>query len=1049
MPILRDDEQPRGGRVVRGEGSVFERTVGALGVGAARDPLLGPLIQGAFPELAPGQVEELETRIQGSTLADVFETVGEFGTLLAPGFGAIGVGRGAATAAARGGALGRAAQRFATQVVGGQAVSRAPLSLRLGQAVGGGLGLGGEQFARARAEGEETPEALKRAATAAGLVTGFDATLALGARVPFVQRLMGVSRAKAEELFKPERLARPLERLREQEADLVRQQAKQRIQLQELRTEELLRDMEVLGISGLGAGTKKATQRLLSTQRKIAETTKELTRTERNLELLRGGTIPRVVVTKNGLQRVDEEFPGLISVLKRPKRFFAVDDFLDDLSRFERPSRLRGVAERGFERAQQLAFGRVHFNPVATRDQLALLALRLGKSPETFAKENGVVLREFLRRAQDAEQEARVLTTQLGTILVRDFKQLAKAMGTRFTKRRGGQFAAPVREAYESGRMTAVRQRFGLEVAEVWGRIIQGKDRAFRAMNELGALPAMSDDLKRAMGVAEVFPQKIRFSGESQAARVQQAIVKTLRAQGSTEAQATKQAQAIMNNMLNNARAGLAKVGNVDYQRRVPGTTDFKKRFFGEFIESDPFQVLLEFFEAGARRLAWARQVGVNGELAEGVVQAAVSEGVPLARARMLVDFFLGKNYHQEQARKVLRAVTNLETMSKLGLATFANFTQPQNNVLAFGLKNALSGAKQTFTEARGKGTPAGDAAMHALGVIDASRGSLRGYVRTVQESLLNVAGGRVEAGAPFDIATRRFLTYGNLFAPVEVMNRTLSAHTGVAVANDLIVRASLGRLRGGTLATARRRAASLGFNLDDTVRQLRSLTGAERSQFLQGLWERAAASAMRSTQFVPDPSRLPLWWQHPVGKVITQFKSFAFNQGKLIRDTVLREAAEGNLLPLGYFLTIGPAAAELVVRPGTGLFRDKPRLDSGVERYLNDIAMVGGFGIAESAFYSFRYNKAANFFLGPAVSDAFSVLEGLVQDDRAEALRKVVQRQPSFRLGRNLSRGLAELTTEGFEEAMEFLGSTEADSSEELLEERVLRKGRSRRVLR
>ena len=55
----------------------------------------------------------------------------------------------------------------------------------------------------------------------------------------------------------------------------------------------------------------------------------------------------------------------------------------------------------------------------------------------------------------------------------------------------------------------------------------------------------------------------------------------------------------------------------------------------------------------------------------------------------------------------------------------------------------------------------------------------------------------------------------------------------------------------------------------------------------VSGKLETAIGMSARNLQFVPDVTRLPVWWGHPVGRIMFQFKNFAFNQTKFIRDQV------------------------------------------------------------------------------------------------------------------------------------------------------------------
>lgn len=58
---------------------------------------------------------------------------------------------------------------------------------------------------------------------------------------------------------------------------------------------------------------------------------------------------------------------------------------------------------------------------------------------------------------------------------------------------------------------------------------------------------------------------------------------------------------------------------------------------------------------------------------------------------------------------------------------------------------------------------------------------------------------------------------------------------------------------------------------------------------------------------FQPNPNDIPLWAQTPLGAIFFQLKSFPLMMARLGKE-VLREADRGNLTPLLYFASVGPA---------------------------------------------------------------------------------------------------------------------------------------------
>ena len=195
----------------------------------------------------------------------------------------------------------------------------------------------------------------------------------------------------------------------------------------------------------------------------------------------------------------------------------------------------------------------------------------------------------------------------------------------------------------------------------------------------------------------------------------------------------------------------------------------------------------------------------------------------------------------------------------------------------------------------------------------------------------------------------------------------------------------------------------------------------------------------------------MPLAFQTPVGRVLFQFKSFAFNQAKFIRDNVLREALEGNMKPLGYMLTIYPMAGEMV-NLALDNFRDNPKQRNGLWRYVDDIATVGGFGLLESTMRGLYWNDGAGVLLGPGISDMISLTEAFVQPNSAEAIEKDFKRSPFYRQARAMGKGgqiiatsvedvLDMLRQDGGEDSKTYRPSSQSPMIGDLLREQVMKR--------
>lgn len=156
-----------------------------------------------------------------------------------------------------------------------------------------------------------------------------------------------------------------------------------------------------------------------------------------------------------------------------------------------------------------------------------------------------------------------------------------------------------------------------------------------------------------------------------------------------------------------------------------------------------------------------------------------------------------------------------------------------------------------------------------------------------------------------------------------------------------------------------------------------------------------AARRVTEATQFFKNPADLPLAWsKNPFMRTLSLYKSFIFNEGKLIKDTVIKDAfVNGKYQNIAYFLTAFPAAGELVGdleglikgqspqdRSDTDFFA---RSDWGndhpyMARYIDNISKLAGFGVFASMLGAINRHSIVGWIGGPVASDLESGALGL-----------------------------------------------------------------------
>ena len=767
---------------------------------------------------------------------------------------------------------------------------------------------------------------------------------------------------------------------------------------------------------------KKSDARILKLDKKLAKEQQRLSKTQGNLNALVRG------VPERGQ-------PGLLEAFIFPERHAGfITRFMDT---YKPPG---VVARKGLRKFVDKQLGRVGMDLDEIGKVAGKIGITVGKSPETASRELGLSTAIAADMAKTGAIEARIIENNSRIKLVDQFEALRKAMGApkeeflgesfgaglkALIRGRNGKFAIPVRDAWEAGGIKQVQAEFNVETAKAWSTIMNQFNETFQAVGKLGGLPEMSYRQLNKLGVAEYFPHATKQITPNMREKMVQRLSRTLRKKSPrlTQTGSEHQARQILSNMEKNQGNELRKLGNIDSNRLIPGTTRQKLVDLGEdFIDDDPFAVMDQLYAHMAHRFSFGRRFGVDGRIIDGIGEVAKKEGAPAARVDTLMQLFSGRSFGDQSQRKIARLMVNTQIISKLGLAQIPNLSQNINNVTVFGTKNFLQGIKDINTNSESRRL-----AYESLGLIDGAHKSMS---RVILEELQTVEG--MAASGPLDSVARAFMT-ANGFSLIEGMNRTISAATGIATFRDIATRHAQGRLVGRGAAIAREQFASLGLNLDEAVR-----AGFWRNnKTLQDeMIKQAGFNAARTTQFIQDFTRVPVYWRHPLGKVVFQFKTFAFNQGKFVRDNVFREASRGNMKPLATFMTLYPVAGELV-NSALNNFRDNPKEYNGLERYVRDLAAVGGFGLMYSMVQSLSYRQIDEQLLGPTYGDASTLLEAIVSDKPMDLIRKEIEGQPSYRLGRaagEIGIGLEEYIERGIE-------SINPNNQEDNLRHRILEK--------
>lgn len=394
-------------------------------------------------------------------------------------------------------------------------------------------------------------------------------------------------------------------------------------------------------------------------------------------------------------------------------------------------------------------------------------------------------------------------------------------------------------------------------------------------------------------------------------------------------------------NSYNAAVNHLVSSGQVKTKAEAIQALQFMKseRKFGNFRERefdipgyDKTPEALSRYVAGAYDdIAKAEQFGPNGEISSQLLARIAEEGHDAVRATRNLDIALGNVDKSTMGHKVSGRVRQVNSLRSLSTAGLSNATQlPVNTGTIAGFSRTLKGAtkaavsKQSRAEARETG-------VLLNSVIDNLATQSQGVNGVITRNI----------ASPF-------------FRQIEKFNRQATAIVGKDWGNALAKKAANGNQKA---------LRTLQEKLGVTGEIGPKLTREQEIQASRGLVERA--------QFKVDPQDLPGWVDSPLGKLVAQFRTFGYKQSDFMYNQVLREAMEGNFLPLGRFIAIGvPAGTVTLATKGAikGVRYTEPDENEG-SKAAKAIAAVGGFGVpgmeGQNLYKSVQYGNTPAAIVG------------------------------------------------------------------------------------
>lgn len=422
----------------------------------------------------------------------------------------------------------------------------------------------------------------------------------------------------------------------------------------------------------------------------------------------------------------------------------------------------------------------------------------------------------------------------------------------------------------------------------------------------------------------------------------------------------------------------------------------------GAPIVDDPIVAVEAYMNSVARRVAYAQRFGPNGSLAiqttkvvPPMKQMAIAEGASSQLYDQVAEAVLGGSWGTTASQALAAAVTNTQTATRMAFGVLPNMWQWVNTPLVTGPSSMVRGLLTRFQ----KGNPIYRAA-EASAIHDS-------MIRSFRESFLDPYF-RTPMGKFADTV---LLSTG--FTWAERWNRLWAFHASANYGMKTLTQAAEGRLRGNALDIARRRFNGMGQDLDDLVRSARAMPGGTTAEKVESLLlsndmaviKDIGLGGVRQTQFLPDKTRLPTFWNSPAGRVAFQFKSFALSQTRLIRDHVVNEAAKGNMEPILYMMGVFPLGGEVtydlrqIIKDG-----ELKRSDSPLLRFVENSSAIGGFGIASDIFKAANWGpeQVVRLGVGPTVEDMAYLVSSILSNDYERTVDRVAK-LPTFQAALSL----------------------------------------------
>lgn len=379
------------------------------------------------------------------------------------------------------------------------------------------------------------------------------------------------------------------------------------------------------------------------------------------------------------------------------------------------------------------------------------------------------------------------------------------------------------------------------------------------------------------------------------------------------------------------------------------GHLEFPRKLNFPFYDPDIRRTIPLYVLGATNRIEQIKSLGMRGEKFNRLIGELnvylQKEGrtADIPKLRRLVDTLFPVIQEAPDKQKIGLFLRAIQT-PKLAFAQMLNIGQSINTFLATDLPSVSKGIRLAFTN---KGH---QQALRSGAVLDSTLREMR-----------NVVGG--------ELAFSNWFLKWTGFSWTEKFNRTVASNAGM----QYVLRLQTKLRRNPTNKAVISQLQELGFSAAEILRK--DLT---EEQLL-----RAGVRISNLTQFRARALDLPRFASSAEGKVIFQFKNFVYNQTLFLKKMVVDEFRKKQIgkgaRALFILGTVFPMSGE-VLGDVRSLVTGSKRPTRLLDRYLEDIAMVGGTGIFIDVIQSAKYGRFADFIIGPTGGMVTSIMERLTK---------------------------------------------------------------------